>query len=212
MKEPLVLVGGGGHCRACIDVIEAEGRYAIAGVVDAKAGDGLDGYPWLGDDAELPRLVAAGNRFLVTVGQIRDPAARVRLHEVLRAAGAALATVIAPTAHVSRRARVGEGTIIMHQALVNAGAAVGSNCIVNTKALVEHDASVGDHCHVSTAAVLNGGASLGERGFLGSGSVVHQGVRIPPGCVIGAGTVLRRAPTAAGTWAGDPPVRVGGPR
>ena len=36
MKEKLVLIGGGGHCRACIDVIERENKYQIAGIVDIK--------------------------------------------------------------------------------------------------------------------------------------------------------------------------------
>ncbi|MDZ7696624.1 MAG: N-acetylneuraminate synthase family protein [Deltaproteobacteria bacterium] len=34
MKEKIILVGGGGHCKSCIDVIEQEGRFAIAGIVD----------------------------------------------------------------------------------------------------------------------------------------------------------------------------------
>ena len=34
MKEKIILVGGGGHCKSCIDVIEQEGAYQIAGVVD----------------------------------------------------------------------------------------------------------------------------------------------------------------------------------
>ena len=34
MKEKIILIGGGGHCRACIDVIEQEGRFTIAGIVD----------------------------------------------------------------------------------------------------------------------------------------------------------------------------------
>ncbi len=32
-------MGGGGHCKSCIDVIEQEGKYKIAGIVDAKESD-----------------------------------------------------------------------------------------------------------------------------------------------------------------------------
>jgi hypothetical protein len=31
--KSLLLIGGGGHCRTCIDVIETEGKYKIAGIV-----------------------------------------------------------------------------------------------------------------------------------------------------------------------------------
>lgn len=34
MKEQIILIGGGGHCKSCIDVIEQEGKYQIAGIVD----------------------------------------------------------------------------------------------------------------------------------------------------------------------------------
>ena len=33
-KDKIILIGGGGHCKSCIDVIEQEGRFTIAGIVD----------------------------------------------------------------------------------------------------------------------------------------------------------------------------------
>ena len=33
-KPEIILVGGGGHCKSCIDVIEAEGRFIIKGIID----------------------------------------------------------------------------------------------------------------------------------------------------------------------------------
>ena len=36
MKDPIILIGGGGHCKSCIDVIESEGRFQIVGIVDLK--------------------------------------------------------------------------------------------------------------------------------------------------------------------------------
>ncbi|MBI4645951.1 MAG: acetyltransferase, partial [Bacteroidia bacterium] len=30
-KQKIILIGGGGHCKACSDVIETEGKYNIAG-------------------------------------------------------------------------------------------------------------------------------------------------------------------------------------
>ena len=35
-KEKLILVGGGGHCKACIDVIEEQGKFEILGILDLK--------------------------------------------------------------------------------------------------------------------------------------------------------------------------------
>jgi len=58
-EEAIVLIGGGGHCRSCIDVIEEEGKYAIAGIVvrDHAHREEVPGYEIIGTDADLPRLV-----------------------------------------------------------------------------------------------------------------------------------------------------------
>jgi hypothetical protein len=37
----ILLLGGGGHCRACVDVIEAEAKYQIVGIVQPPS-DGQD--------------------------------------------------------------------------------------------------------------------------------------------------------------------------
>lgn len=210
MKAGLILVGGGGHCRSCIDVVEAEGKHAIAGIVDLreKIGTEISGYPILGDDDALPGLANAGNRFLITLGQIRTAAHRLRLFNLLQSIKAELVSVISPDASVSKRATVREGTIIMRHAVVNAGARVGANCIINTMALIEHDAAVGDHCHVSTGAILNGDAAVSDRVFVGSGAVVLNGVTVAADCILGAGSVVRKSIESAGTYAGNPLRRV----
>jgi len=32
--KPIILIGGGGHCLSCIDVIEQTGLYQIIGILD----------------------------------------------------------------------------------------------------------------------------------------------------------------------------------
>jgi sugar O-acyltransferase (sialic acid O-acetyltransferase NeuD family) len=188
---PLLLVGGGGHCRSCIDVIERERRFQIAGVVDTfKDGTEILGYPVLGGDADLDRLLRDCPDALVTVGQIKSPEPRRRLYTRLKELGAQLPVVVSPGAHVSRHAQIGDGTIVMHGAVVNAAAAIGANCIVNSMALVEHDVTIGDHCHVSTGVRVNGGVVIGAGTFLGSGTVIREGARIGTGVIVGAGSVV----------------------
>ena len=188
---PLLLVGGGGHCRSSIDVIEEEGRFRVAGIVDrARSGPPVLGYPVLGDDEDLARLLASCADALVTVGQIKSPDARRRLYVLLKDSGARLPAIVSPHAHVSRHAELGEGTIAMHGAVVNASASVGANCIVNSLALIEHDAKVGEHCHIATGARVNGDVVIGAGTFVGSGAVIREGVRIGSGVIIGAGSLV----------------------
>ncbi len=181
------MLGGGGHCRSCIDVIEQQGEFRIAGIVDLPEhrGQSVLGYPVFADDADLPALLRQYRYFLVTIGQIKRYAPRKQLYEAIRDGGGELPVIVSPLAYVSPHARIGQGTIVMHHALINSCASVGENCIVNTKALVEHDAVVGNHCHISTGALLNGGVIVEDECFVGSGAVVREGIRIGRGSVIG---------------------------
>ena len=192
--KPILLLGAGGHARACIDVIEAEGIFTIGGLLGSveEVGTRLLGYPVLGTDAELPALRREYPHALVSVGQIKIAELRIRLFELALASGFRLPTVISPRACVSRHAAIGMGTIVMHGAVVNAAARIGRNCIINSMALVEHDTIVGDHCHVSTAAALNSGVQVGEGTFIGSNVCVRQGVRIGERCVVGMGQRVLR--------------------
>lgn len=192
-RAELILIGAGGHARACIDVIEHSNEFQIAGLVGLpeELGEEYSGYRVIGTDATLDELRARYQRALVTVGQIETPRLRERLYYRAVELRFELPSIVARDAFVSRSAAIGLGTIVMHGAIVNAGARVGSNCIVNTRALIEHDALVEDHCHISTAAVLNGGVRVGPGSFIGSGSVIKQGVSVGSGCLIGMACSVR---------------------
>ena len=181
-KPKIILVGAGGHCRSCIDVIEQEDRFEILGIIDQtapKESNTLLGYPIIGTDADLPALKSKCEYAFVTVGQIKSSAVRIRLFDQLKEIGFKLPTIISPLAHVSRHAKIGEGTLVMHAAIVNANAEVGSNCILNTRSLLEHDSHIGDHVHLSTGAIINGASSVGDYSFIGSGAIVVHEVVLP---------------------------------
>ncbi|MEY4591821.1 MAG: hypothetical protein RIR18_716 [Pseudomonadota bacterium] len=190
----LLLVGGGGHCRSVIDVIESCSTFLVRGVVQpTEEGSTLVlGYPILGDDAALTELLDKGRDALVTVGQIRNAVTRRRLYEQLSALKARLPVLVSPRAYVSRHAELGAGSVVLHGAIVNAAVQVGANAIINTLALLEHDVVVGQHCHVATGARVNGGARIGDGCFIGSGAIIHQGVCIGDHCVIAAGAVVSK--------------------
>lgn len=191
-RPSLLLLGAGGHARSCIDVIECEASYTIAGLVGlpAEVGSRVLGYPVLGSDDDIPVLLAAHDVAVVCVGQITSAEPRRRLFAAILTHGQAAAPIISPHAHVSSHARLGAGTVVFHGAVVNAAASVGLNCIINSQALVEHDVSIGDHCHVATGARINSGVTVGDGSFIGSGCTIRQGIRIGRDCVIGMGLAL----------------------
>jgi sugar O-acyltransferase (sialic acid O-acetyltransferase NeuD family) len=199
-KPNLILVGAGGHSHACIDVIELQGLYEIAGLIGVPGEvDILHlGYSVLATDVDLSDLYEQYQNAFISIGQIKTPDMRIRLYSRLLELGFQLPTIISPTAYVSRHANIGMGSIVMHGAVVNAGARVGNNCIINSRALVEHDAIVEDNCHISTGAILNGHAHVGAGSYVGSGSVIREGISLGAGCIVGMGLSVRHS-QASGT-------------
>ena len=192
-KPSLILIGAGGHARACIDVIEHLDTFDIAGLIgnEEELQHECLGYRVIATDSDFPELAKQYQYALITVGQVESALVRQSLYDQALAIGFKLPTIISPTSHVSRHAVVGDGTVVMHGAIVNAGAKVGNNCIINSNALIEHDAIVADHCHISTGAIVNGAANIGFGSFVGSGSIIKQGARLGSNSVVGMGIAVR---------------------
>lgn len=192
MSNQLVLIGGGGHCKSCIDVIEQTNQFNIIGILDKpeRVGQEVLGYDIIGTDNQIEKLSVKGYSFLITVGQTRSSQLRQKLFNELLRCNASLATVISPRAYVSKHAVVEKGSIVMHDVLINADARVGLNCIINSKTLIEHDAVVKGHCHISTSAVINGGTIVKEGTFFGSNAVSKEYVKTSNEDFIKAGSLF----------------------
>ena len=193
MSNPkLLLIGAGGHANSCIDVIEQEGKFEIAGLVGLPNQQGTKhfGYEVIGTDSELEMLFMQFKFALITVGQIESAKVRIRLYERIKAIGFKVPSIISKSAYISKHAIISDGTIIMHNAIVNSGAHIGENCIINTSSLIEHDVIVSNHCHISTGVTINGGVRIGSNTFIGSRSLIRENLSIGDNCVIGMGTIL----------------------
>ena len=191
MKK-ILLIGGGGHCKSVIDVIEQEGRFEIAGIVDKPKllGSKVLGYPIIGNDSDLSKLAKKYQYALITIGQIKSPSLRVKLFNLANEAGFILPSIISPNAYVSQHTSIGNGVVIMHNALVSANAVIGDNCIINSKVLIEHDCRILDHCHISTNATINGGVVVESGCFVGSGSITKESITIQKNSFIKAGSLV----------------------
>jgi len=205
MKKPIILIGGGGHCKSCIDVIEQEGKYSIIGILDlpGMVGAKILGYEILGTDDDLPVFLKTVSHCLITIGQIKSSEKRIGLWKMVKNSGAKMPVIISPHAYVAKSATIGEGSIIMHQAIINAEAQIGINCIINSKALIEHEALIGDFCHISTGAIINGRAIVGDRCFVGSNSTISNNVCLIEETIVAAGSNVSKDTITPGTYFGN---------
>lgn len=192
MKK-IILIGGGGHCKSAIDVIEQEGKYKIAGIVDKKnlLGSKVLGYPVIGTDIDINRLAKNYQNALITLGFIKNPTLRIKLFNLVKKAGFKLPSIVSPRAYISRHSKIGVGTILMHNVIVNANSVIGDNCIINSKALIEHDCLISSHSHISTNVVINGGVKVGAKCFIGSSVTSKNNIEIKKNSFVKAGSIVK---------------------
>lgn len=192
MTKHIILLGGGGHCKSCIEVIEGTNEYKIVGILDKKelVGTEVMGYKIVGTDSDIEKYFKKGCSFLVTIGQIKSAKTRKIIYKKLISLDADLPVIISKNAYVSPSAKIGKGTIIMGFSYVNADVCIGENTIINTGCLIEHDAIVGSHTHISTKAIMNGDSCIGDEAFLGSGAIISNQTEVGNRTIIGAGSIV----------------------
>jgi len=191
----LVIYGAGGFGREVVTAARNCGSeilflsdgpaVSVPGVTIISAAD-------LRDDDEIVIAVA-------------DPQTRKRLAEGVRLAG----TVIAPTAIVGARVRLGGGAIICDFAITTSDVWIGSHFHCNTHSTIGHDCVVGDFVTFGPHVSCNGNVHIGDGARIGAGATIMNGtprkpLRIGAGAVVGIGSVVMRNVPAGCTVFGNP--------
>ncbi|PLX87857.1 MAG: serine acetyltransferase [Desulfuromonas sp.] len=209
MTEQIFIYGASGHAKVVIDIIERQGLYRVAFLVDDDpALWGLDffGYPVIGGRTELMNHVAPPRKAVVAIGA---NATRLRVADWLCEQGFELVSAVHPSAQVSRGVSIGTGTVVMANAVVNAETRIGDNVIINTGATVDHDCVLDDGVHVSPGANLAGEVSIGSGSWIGIGAVVRQQISIGRETTVAAGAAVVRDVADGVTVAGVPAAPLG---
>lgn len=204
--EPIILIGGGGHCKSCIDVLQLQAKYEIVGILDRPelVGSHVMDYKIIGTDSDIRQLSDKYRNFLITVGQIKTPNKRIQIYNIVKDNGGNLPVIVSPLAYVSPSSLLNEGTIVMHKCIINSEAIIGKCGIINTGCLIEHEAIVSDFCHISTCSVINGQTRIGSRSFVGSNSVIANNLNLPDDIIVAAGAVILKSPGKTGVFIGNP--------
>lgn len=193
-KPYLLLYGAGGHAKSVMEIVRQCDEYTIAGIVDdnpALTGKRVLDIPVLGTRTVLPALVAQGVTLAANgVGGILDINVRVKVFELLEAAGFSFPALVHPRATVEPSARLGEGVQVFANAYIGAEAELRPRCMVNTGAIVSHDCVIGEYSHIAPGALLAGHVHVGERTLIGMGVTTAIGIKIGRGVRVGNGAIL----------------------
>ena len=192
----LLIIGAGGHGHVAADIATLRGYEDIAYLDDAPR-DGV-----IGTVADAHRYIDTAD-FFVAIG---NNATRERIQRELENAGAAVVTLIHPSAVMASGVKIGRGCMIAAGAVVCVDVMLGDGVIVNTTASVDHDCAVSDFVHVSVGAHVCGTVQIGARTWIGAGATVINNVNVTENCMIGAGAVVIKDITVGGVYKGVPAV------
>ena len=192
-KSKVLIIGAGGHAASCIEIIEAEDKKEIVGLIGTpeEMGKKLLGYEVLGSEKDFVALLELTSNLILGIGQIKSPNLRIEIKEKYIKNGFTFESVISPTAQISKHAVIGAGTVIMHRVVINAGVKIGDYSIINTGSIIEHDSKIGNFSHISTGVISNGKTSIGNNTFVGSGTIIMEQIKIGDNCIIGMGQQVR---------------------
>ncbi|SFC73876.1 acetyltransferase [Tropicimonas isoalkanivorans] len=194
-----------GMCGNLLEIWEAlEASYRITAILDdnpALQGTAFEGVP-IRPMAEATAFPDA--RFLFLIGSERT--FRIR-HEIVARLGlpaSRFATVVHPSAAVSRFATLGHGVGIYAGAVVTSNAVIGEHVLILPQTVVHHDVTIGACSLVGSGCILAGGVQVGERCYIGSGSRIRPGITVGGGSLVGMGAVVTRDVAPGSVVAGVP--------
>lgn len=150
--EEYILYGNGGFARVVEDLVEVLGGKIIA-VYDSNNKYNPNSH----SNAKL--ILAIGNT-----------EARSRIVKEIRHD---FATLIHPTASVSRKANIGKGCIILANATIQAQANIGEHVIINANVVVDHDAIIGDFVTTYPGAFFGATAEVQELSRIEGNTVIR---------------------------------------
>jgi sugar O-acyltransferase (sialic acid O-acetyltransferase NeuD family) len=192
--QPVILLGGGGHGRVLIDLLQLVSR-PILGICDPQLAPGAVGpmgVAVLGGDDTAMEYSRDEIELVNGIGSTTTLAARDAIYRRFCEVRFRFATLRHSSAVVARGVELGEGAQLMAGSVVQCGTAIGANSIINTRASVDHDCRVGESVHIAPGAILSGSVLIGDRTHVGAGAIIVQGVAVGADCLIAAGAVVTR--------------------
>jgi len=195
----LVILGTGGTSRDILDAVRdlndmaGPARYECVAFLDDNAALWdltLHGVPVRG-----PLAAACGFDDCLFVNGIGSPQNYRGKEAIIGAVGLPIerfATIVHPTASVSRTARLGRGTAVLQHVTIASNACVGNHVVVLPNSIVSHDVHVGDYTCIAGGASISGDARVGRGCYIGTSAAIIGGAIIGDGSLVGMGSVVLR--------------------
>ena len=186
-KNSVLIFGGGGHAKMCIDIIKQTNTHTLIGIVDDTIPVKTEvlSIPVLGKVNEIEKLIKKGlQQIIIGVGGVLTKGLRKRIFISLKESGLQIPNIIHPSASVEPSVILGEGNQIMQGAIVGSNVKIGNNCIINSGCIISHDTIIGDNVHIAPGGIIAGGVIIKDDTTIGMGCTIFLGLTIGKNVII----------------------------
>ncbi|MBT3405563.1 acetyltransferase [Candidatus Woesearchaeota archaeon] len=187
----IMVIGAGGQAKVTLDYLESS-KSQVIGLLDddvSLKGQKVNGISVLGAIRDIVKFKTEFDECMVSFGDNKLRCETVSLVKELLPE-IKFASIIHPTAFVSKRASIGDGSIIGIGAMVCTNTKIGEHNIINDGAIIEHDCVLDDFVNVAPGAKLASTINIGEKTFIGLGACIIEDLKIGKNSIIGAGAVV----------------------
>jgi len=189
-ENTLVIIGGMGGAKMCIDAIRSANKFSILGIIDPslKIGALVMGVKVLGGETILQKLYDLGLRNLViSFSNLSNLAARFNRCTELKNMGFKFPNIIHAKALVEPSAVLGHGNLVLATSMVGSEVVLGNFNYINTGALLCHESVIGDNNHFAPNSVIAGRVNVGNNTLVGMNATTYFDIKIGSNVIINNG-------------------------
>lgn len=173
----IIIYGAGGLAKEIAqlieDINEKEPTWHIRGFIDDindNHGKMINGYKVLGTgevlkDINYPTYVILG---------MSDPAVKQKINQQLKDINIQYATLIHPTAKITKNVLIGEGTVIGIGCILSTDVIIGDHVFLNMQTIVGHDTVIKNFSSCLVNTIISGNVTINEAALLGSGCIILE--------------------------------------
>tara|TARA_B100000315_G_C14444393_1_gene526141 strand:- start:40 stop:672 length:633 start_codon:yes stop_codon:yes gene_type:complete len=191
MKNDILVIGAGGHCRVVLSIISHYKYLNVVGIADRKKenmGEKILGHEVKYSWEDFQAVYNEGVPYAaIAVGDNKE---RNNLYRKLIGIGFTVKTLIHPSALIDDSVTMGTGSTICMGVIIGPLVTVGDNCIIYTGTIIDHEVALDDDCFIAPGVCIAGRVKINSGAFLGIGSRIKEKVSIGRDSVIGAGAVV----------------------
>jgi len=188
--QPLLILGTTQYALVFADAFSDLPQFQVTGFVEnldrQRCGQRHGGLPihWVDD---IPPLRETHAVICCLSTTHRD-----RYVQQVKELGFPFATLIHPTAMVSKKSTLAEGTSLNIGCIVAGFTRIGRYVQINRGVTIGHHTTIEDYVTIQPGVNIAGNCHLGPQTYIGIGATVVDGITIGAHSIIGAGSVVTR--------------------